>query len=129
MLDAARRRTVALENVDIRRGELEALPLDAASLDVALLTLVLHYAADPLQVLLEVQRVLRARGRLLLIDMTPHDRAEYQQQMGHVWLGFSEKQMGKYLAAAGFEHVRVRALPPDTAARGPGLFAATAMKK
>ena len=30
----------------------------------------------------------RTGGRVLVVDMLPHDRQEYQQQMGHVWLGF-----------------------------------------
>ena len=37
--------------------------------------------------------------------MLPHDRVEYQQQMGHVWLGFPESQMRKMLAAAGFSDI------------------------
>ena len=41
--------------------------------------------------------------------MLPHDRAEYQQQMGHVWLGFPERQMRKLLTAAGFDSIRMRA--------------------
>ena len=57
--------------------------------------------------------------------MLPHDRTEYQQQMGHVWLGFSEDTMRRYLIAAGFSTVRLQALPPDPDAEGPALFAAT----
>ena len=40
--------------------------------------------------------------------MLPHDRTEYQQQMGHVWLGFSEETVRRYLATAGFTR---RAVP------------------
>jgi hypothetical protein len=65
----------------------------------------------------------------LVVDMLPHDRVEYQQQMGHVWLGFAEKTMKKYLEAAGFEKVRTVALPADDAAKGPALFVSTARKQ
>jgi hypothetical protein len=58
--------------------------------------------------------------------MLPHHHEEYQQQMGHVWLGFSEKQIVKFLTAAGFEDARVRVLPVDPDAKGPALFAAIA---
>jgi SAM-dependent methyltransferase len=126
MLAAARERLAGVGNVEFRQGELEALPLADASLDAALLVLVLHHAPDPARVLKEVARVLRPGGRLLLVDMLPHEREEYQQQMGHVWLGFAPDQVERYLASAGFQGARVRPLPTDPNAKGPNLFAAAA---
>jgi ArsR family transcriptional regulator len=61
--------------------------------------------------------------------MLPHDREEYQQQMGHVWLGFSETQISRLLVSAGFGDVRVRMLPVDPDAKGPALFAAMGVKQ
>jgi ArsR family transcriptional regulator len=129
MLAAARERLAAHRNVDLRHGTLEALPLPDASVDAASLGLVLHHVADPAAVLSEAARVLRPGGRLLIIDMLPHDRDEYRQQMGHVWLGFSEAQLGRYLRAAQFTGLRVRALPPDSRAKGPSLFVACARRE
>src|SRR5688572_16631698 len=128
MLDAARQRVGAAGNVDLRQGELESLPIEAGELDAAMLSLVLHYSPSPGRALEEVGRVLRAGGRLLVVDMLPHERQEYQQQMGHVWLGFSEKQIGKFLTDAGFSDVRTRLLPADPDAKGPALFAAAGVK-
>ncbi|MEQ1757136.1 MAG: metalloregulator ArsR/SmtB family transcription factor [Vicinamibacterales bacterium] len=128
MLDAARTRLAGTDNVDVREGHLEALPIADGELDAAMLSLVLHYSPDPARALAEAARALRPGGRILVVDMQPHERTEYQQHMGHVWLGFSEKQIGRYLAGAGFDAVRVHSLPVDPDARGPGLFAATAMK-
>jgi ArsR family transcriptional regulator len=129
MLDAARRRLGMVPNVDVRQGDLEALPLVDGELDAAMLSLVLHYSPDPARALSEVARVIRNDGRILIVDMLPHEREEYQQQMGHVWLGFAEKQMAKFLTGAGFSDVRLRALPPDPDAKGPALFVAVATKK
>ena len=128
MLDAARGRLSELRNVDIRRGELEALPIADGELDAALLSLVLHYSPDPARTLTEVARVCRPGARIIVVDMLPHHHEEYQQQMGHVWLGFSEKQMVRFLTAAGFTGARVRALPVDSDAKGPALFAAIATR-
>jgi ArsR family transcriptional regulator len=128
MLDAARRRLVDAPNVELRQGELESLPVDDGELHAAMLSLVLHYSPEPARALTEVARGLRPGGRVLVVDMLPHDRAEYQQQMGHVWLGFSEQQIVKFLTGAGFAHVRVRALPVDPDAKGPALFAAVATR-
>jgi hypothetical protein len=70
--------------------------------------------------------VLKPGGRLLVADMLPHDREEYRQQMGHVWLGFSEEQTRHAFETAGFHGVRLRALPAEPEAKGPTLFVATA---
>ncbi len=129
MLDAAKRRLDGRKNVDFRQGELETLPVADTELDVAMLSLVLHYSPDPARALGEVARVTKPNGRVLIVDMLPHDREEYTQQMGHVWLGFSEKQIAKLLAAAGFARVTVHALPVDRQAKGPTLFAATATRQ
>jgi ubiquinone/menaquinone biosynthesis C-methylase UbiE/DNA-binding transcriptional ArsR family regulator len=128
MLQVARRRLREWPNVEVRRGDLEALPIDARSLDAATLNLVLHHAPDPSAVLADAARVLRPGGRILVTDMLPHDREEYRQQMGHVWLGFSEDQTRRMLVSAGFGSVRIVPLPADADAKGPALFVATAIK-
>ena len=128
MLTAARARLAKLSNVDLRKGDLETLPIPAGELDAAVMSLVLHYSPDPARALSEVARVLQPGGRVLVVDMLPHEHGEYQQQMGHVWLGFSDKQTTRFLTAAGFGNVRVRALPTDPRAKGPALFAAVATK-
>jgi ArsR family transcriptional regulator len=128
MLQAARKRLQAFDNVDLRRGDLEALPIDDARLDAATLMLVLHYVPEPERALAEVSRVLKPGGRLIMVDMLPHDRDNYRQQMGHVWLGFSEDKMTRLLADAGFGKTRIVPLVPDARAKGPGLFVATGEK-
>lgn len=129
MLQAARRRLRDLPAAEVRRGELEALPIGDAELDAATLMLVLHHLPDPAAALKEAHRALKPGGRLVIADMLPHDHEEYRQQMGHVWLGFSEEQMTRLLSAAGFDRVRVVALPVNAAAKGPALFVATAVKR
>ena len=129
MLDAARQRVGGARNVELRQGDIESLPIDNGELDAAMLSLVLHYSPAPPRALAEVGRVLKPGGRVLVVDMLPHDRQEYQQQMGHVWLGFSEKQITRFLTGSGFADVRVRALPADPDAKGPALFAAVGVKQ
>ncbi len=126
MLGEAASRLEGIENVDLRSGELEELPIADGELDAALMVLVLHHLEDPSRAFEEVARTLRPGGRLVILDMVPHDRTQYQQQMGHVWLGFSEGDIAAWLRRAGFEAARYRTLPPDPEARGPILFVATA---
>jgi ArsR family transcriptional regulator len=129
MLQAARRRLRECANVEIRRGELEALPIGDGELDAATLLLVLHHLPGPADALREAARALRPGGRLLICDMLPHDHEEYRQQMGHVWLGFAEKQLKVLLADAGFTGVRFVSLGTSTEAKGPALFVAGAVRQ
>ena len=129
MLQAAKKRLQGFDNIDLRRGELESLPIDDARLDAATLMLVLHHVPEPERALAEASRVLKPGGRVVLVDMLPHDRESYQQQMGHVWLGFTDEHVRRLLAGTGFEDVRIVSLPPDAKAKGPGLFVATARRK
>jgi ArsR family transcriptional regulator len=128
MLDAARIRLSPTDNTEVRLGQLEALPIDDETVDAATLVLVLHHLPEPERALAEAARILRPGGRLLVIDMMPHDREEYRQSMGHVWLGFEEETLQRWFEMAGFHPPVVRPLPADPDARGPLLFAASAAR-
>jgi ArsR family transcriptional regulator len=127
MLSAARARLAEFDNVELRRGDLEELPIDDGTLDLAIMALVLHYVVDPPSVLAEARRVLGPGGRFVLLDMRAHDRGTgYAEDMGHVWPGFEPERIAAWLADAGFSSVRVAPLPPDPEAAGPLLFLASA---
>lgn len=126
MIKAAKQRLGALAHVEIRQGDLASLPIDDDTLDAAITCLVLHHIAEPAAALVEAARVLKPGGRFLLVDMQSHDRREYQQQMGHLWLGFEPGQIAEWLRAAGFDQIRVRPLAPAPQAKGPALFVASA---
>jgi ubiquinone/menaquinone biosynthesis C-methylase UbiE len=129
MLAAARGRLRGATNVTVRRGTLERLPIDDGALDAAVMILVLHHTSDPGRVLAEAARALRPGGRVLVADMLPHDHDEYRQTMGHVWLGFSERQIERWCSGAGLGRFRWHALPAEAGVKGPALFVATGKKK
>ena len=128
MLRASRARLAGKSNVEVREGTLEELPILKGELDVAILSLVLHYVADPALALSGIHRSLKAHGRVLIVDMLPHDRAEYRQTMGHVWLGFGEEQLARWSEEAGFERCVISKLPSPPNSKGPTLFSAALHK-
>jgi ArsR family transcriptional regulator len=129
MLQAARRRVREMRNIDVRRGDLEALPIADAELDAATLLLVLHHVPDPGAALAEAARVLRPGGKLLVADMLPHDHEEYRHDMGHVWLGFPDDHVRRLLTAAGFDDIRIVPMATNPEASGPALFVASAVRR
>jgi len=128
MLAAARARLEGFGNVDLRQGELELLPVREAELDLAALVLVLPFVPDPGRVLAEAAHAVEPGGRVLVLDLAPHERTHYSQAMGHLWHGFSQGQMLQWMTGAGLRDVRYVTLPPLPDAKGPGLFVATAGK-
>lgn len=109
----ARKRGVT--NVVWKRGELERVPLDAASVDVALLSQALHHAADPAVAIAEAARIVRPGGHVLVLDLRPHDQAWVRDRLGDQWLGFADDHLVRLLRAAGLAGVRAR-----VGARGAG---------
>jgi len=65
-----RARDVGVE-LDLREGDLLALPVDDASVDVVLSVFGVIFAADPARALREIARVLRTGGRALLTAWVP----------------------------------------------------------
>jgi ubiquinone/menaquinone biosynthesis C-methylase UbiE/biotin operon repressor len=115
MLDVAREQAVraAVHNVEFRLGEMEELPIDDASVDLAFFSQSLHHAAHPERALREAARILRAQGRIVILDLAKHRFEEARELYADEWLGFSEAEMETMLAAAGFANARVSIVDKD----------------
>ena len=129
MLKSATRRLANFKNVDLLRADLTALPIDDASCDAAMLILALTYCPDPPTVLKEISRILKPKGRAVIIDLLPHDRDDFRRQLGQQHLGFPPDSLKALLRACPFAEIRISPLPPEPTAKGPALFLATAVKE
>jgi len=128
MLSAARKRLAPHKNVEVRSGKLESLPLGDDEAKVSLLFLVMHYVTNPADVIAEAARVTAPGGKLLVVDMMPHERSDLRHTMGHLWQGFTDEAMITWMRDAGLDSVKYTPLSPDPDAKGPTLFAATGSK-
>ena len=95
-------------NAQWRKGDLSRLPLGDASVDVALLSQALHHAADPESAVAEAVRILRPRGRLLVLDLREHDQGWVRTRLGDQRLGFADAALERLLQGAGLREVRVQ---------------------
>ena len=128
-------------NVEFVKGEIEALPLPAASVDVVISNCVINLSTDKPAVLAEMFRVLVPGGRIGVTDvvaedhLTAADRAAAGSYAGCIAGALSRTEYLDGLAAAGFTDVSVtftheaapgmhsaiiRAVRPATDNRGPG---------
>jgi ArsR family transcriptional regulator len=128
MLKAARRRLGDAANVELRRGDLQALPMDDSTCDAALMLLALTYVTDAPVAVREMARVLKPGGRVIIVDLLPHDRDDFRRQMEQQVAGLSPEQLTDWMTTAGFADITVRPLPPEPDAKGPALFVATGRK-
>jgi len=90
MLDHARESAAAmrLENVDLHKGLIEALPLPDASVDVVISNGVIDLVVDKEAVFAEIDRVLRPGGRLQIADVVIHKEvSEDARKRIDLWTG------------------------------------------
>ena len=120
MLEKARKNAVStgLDNVEFRKGNIEALPLDDASIDVILSNCVISLSPDKEQVYREAHRVLRPGGRALVSDLVlsrPVPAETIAAADALLGFGGGVELRNDYLAlirGAGFEDVRVTSEAP-----------------
>jgi SAM-dependent methyltransferase len=103
-----------LNNVEWKRGELEDLPLDDDSVDVALLSQALHHAASPARALAEAARIVKPRGRVLVLELRGHQETWVRERLGDTWLGFDDNELKRLLRDAGLTDIKL-----TVGARGP----------
>jgi arsenite methyltransferase len=100
-------------NVEFRKGQIEALPLPDASVDVVISNCVINLSTDKPAVLAEMFRVLVPGGRIGISDvvaedrLTPGDRAAAGSYVGCIAGALSRVEYLAGLAAAGFADASV----------------------
>lgn len=99
-LARARLSRPGLTHCAVRLGDMYRLPMPDAAFDHVVLQMVLHYAEDPQAALAEAVRVLRPGGRLVVVDLAPHDREDCMTRLAHRWPGFSNERMAELFGPA-----------------------------
>ncbi len=115
MLALARRNAAeaGAGNAEFVKGDIESLPLPAASVDVVISNCVVNLSVDKPAVFAEMARVLRPGGRLGVADivaedrLTPAERAERADYAGCIAGALSVSEYEHGLREAGFTGVSV----------------------
>jgi ubiquinone/menaquinone biosynthesis C-methylase UbiE len=101
------------ENVEFLKGEIEAIPLPDASVDVIISNCVINLSGDKDKVFREAFRVLKPGGRIAVSDIVTRGEipAEVRKNM-LLWAGclagaLEDKEYSAKLAAAGFTDIGI----------------------
>ena len=97
-------------HLELRQGDIMALPLSSGIADTVILHQVLHYIPAPEIAVAEAARIVSPDGRLMIVDFAPHGREELRMQDAHARLGFSDSQIAGWFDAAGIELVQTEQL-------------------
>jgi len=106
-------RKAGVENVEWLRGEIEAIPLPAESVDVVISNCVINLSADKPRVLAEAARVLKPGGRFAVSDVIADEdmdeatRADMAQWTGCIAGALTRGEFEQALLAAGLEDIEV----------------------
>ncbi len=99
-----------LANAQVRLADIAHLPLPDRSSDLVILHQVLHFVDNPFEAIAEARRVLAPNGRLVVVDLGPHEREFLREQHAHRRLGVGHDAMQRWLARAGLELTRRQTL-------------------
>lgn len=110
-----------LHEVKVRQGDIAALPFSDGAADLITMHQVLHYLDDPARPIQEAARVLKAQGRLLIVDFAPHDLEHLRDEHAHRRLGIPPEHMAGWLGRAGLELVHSGTLKPPKKLAATGL--------
>jgi ubiquinone/menaquinone biosynthesis C-methylase UbiE len=104
---AAKARKNNLTNLEFRLGDLQNPPVEAESVDLAILSQALHHAAEPAKAIASAYRMLKPGGQVMILDLAKHRFAKAQELYGDRWPGFAESDLHHWLEAAGFKKIEI----------------------
>ncbi len=112
MLALARARLAgaAFKHVQLRQGDVYALPVEAGSQDLVIIHQVLHYLDEPARALREAARAMAPGGRMVVVDFAPHEIESLRSDHAHRRLGFESDEISAALRDAGLEVRSVKSL-------------------
>ncbi|HZQ41140.1 MAG TPA: methyltransferase domain-containing protein, partial [Rhizomicrobium sp.] len=118
MLGIARDRLLraGLQNAQVRLSDTYRLPFPNGNagqgFDVVLFHQVLHYLDDPGAAVAEAARVMAPDGRLLIADFASHKEEFLRDEYAHRRLGFSDREVEGWFAAAGLSNAGAETIAP-----------------
>lgn len=96
-----------IKNLEFRLGDLEEPPIEAETIDLAILSQALHHARNPGRAIQSAYNLLRPGGQLMILDLLAHNFEKARELYGDQWLGFEQSDLLRWLEEAGFSKLEM----------------------
>ena len=91
-----------LSNISFLREDLHRLSLPTGERDLVVISQSLHHVESPPAVLAEAARILKPGGKVVVLELMPHDERWVLERLGHRHLGFAPESLENSMREVGF---------------------------
>ncbi|WP_242876006.1 class I SAM-dependent methyltransferase [Cellulosilyticum sp. I15G10I2] len=97
-------------NIDCLVGESEKLPIADNKADYVFANMYLHHVKTPRKAILEMVRILKSGGKLILTDLDAHNFHFLREEHQDRWMGFERSSVQEWFLSAGLNEVWVNCI-------------------
>ncbi|HBW83152.1 MAG: ArsR family transcriptional regulator [Gammaproteobacteria bacterium] len=102
MLERSRQaiKRIGTEGVQFMLGDTAIARKERVRIDLIVFDMVLHHISSPARTFRDCAELLRERGFLLVVELSPHDQDWVRDTCGDLWLGFEENDLNHWALKA-----------------------------
>jgi ubiquinone/menaquinone biosynthesis C-methylase UbiE len=107
MLGEIKRKFENSGGIEFRLGEADCLPILDGTVDYVFANMMMHHLDDPQEAIMEMVRVLKPGGVLVITDLVEHEFEFLRMEHHDLWLGFKMDIVREWLEESGLKDIEV----------------------
>jgi ubiquinone/menaquinone biosynthesis C-methylase UbiE len=117
MLETMKTKFAGHAEIDYRTGDAEHLPIDDQAVDYVFANMCLHHVESPADAIMEMARVLKPGGKLIINDLDEHTFEFLRTEQHDRWMGFQRGDVLAWFNAAGLHEAKVDSVGENCSAQ------------
>lgn len=106
----AKAKESGIGNIEPVETQAQDIPLENGSVDAVCANMFLHHIEEPVEVIKEINRVLKPGGYAVVSDFEEHNNSLLKEKMHDLWMGFHIDEVRGWFEANGFKDVNIQTL-------------------